>query len=82
MIDRACGNFARSRLLDALEEFRDGKRQRGGELLDVDEGEVPRAALDVAEVGSVDLGLLGEFLLGQLKLFAPRLDGEAEPLVV
>jgi hypothetical protein len=47
---------ARSILLDEAEEFGDRQGQGGGEALDVDQGQVARAALDVAEVGPVDAG--------------------------
>jgi len=47
---------------DASEEVRKGKRESGGEAIDVDEARVAGAALDVAQVGPVDAGLVGQIL--------------------
>jgi hypothetical protein len=57
---------------------RHGKRLR--HPLDIDQTQVPRAALDVAQIGPVDVGSVREILLRQAKLLAPDLDGKAEAL--
>jgi hypothetical protein len=56
--------------LDALEEFGDPKRQGAGEAVHVDERQVAGAALDVAQVGAVDAGLVREVFLGQAQLWS------------
>ena len=66
--------------LDGREEFGEFHLQSIRQSFDVDEREVPRPALDVAQIGPVDAGPVGQILLGQPEGLAPRFDGEPEAL--
>ena len=75
--DPALRLFSRSRV-HSLAEFRRGEAQRLGESGDVlDAGIVP-AAFDVADVGGIEPGFLGEFFLGECAGFAVFADVQPE----
>ena len=52
-----------------LHELRSGHAERFGQPSDILDAGVPRAALNVADVGAVEIGLLGQNFLRELPGF-------------
>jgi hypothetical protein len=66
--------------LHDLKELRNLKRQRRGNSLNVDQADVAASSLDVAQIGAMDSGPVGKFLLCQTQRFPSALDGKPKAL--
>lgn len=61
-----------------LKQLPNPQTQSISQFFDVDQADISCTAFDVAEIGSVDAGAVGELFLSQSPLFAAQFDREAE----
>lgn len=78
--DSCATNVAVSGSFNQPKQVHEGQPQRLTKTLDVDEADVARAPLGVADIGSVKPRFLGQILLGQAQFFAPSSDGVPKTL--